>query len=68
MNDVAPARIGLLIDYLDEGGNYDENVLPTLQLVVDDYLSSFALFQGHVTGDDLADLTSEWAAKGSQPT
>jgi hypothetical protein len=38
MNDVAPARIGLLIDYLDEGGNYDENVLPTLQLVVDDYL------------------------------
>ena len=38
MNDIAPTRIGLLIDYLDEGGNYDENVLLTLQLVVDDYV------------------------------
>ncbi|RDH79490.1 hypothetical protein DVS77_04480 [Mycolicibacterium moriokaense] len=38
MSDVTPARIGLLIDYLDEGGGFDENILPSLQLVADDYL------------------------------
>lgn len=38
MADVTPARIGLLIDYLDEDGNYDENILPTLQLVADEFL------------------------------
>jgi ABC-type branched-subunit amino acid transport system substrate-binding protein len=38
--EVAPARIGLLIDYLDPSGGYDENVLPTLQLVADEYLES----------------------------
>ncbi|WP_245008624.1 ABC transporter substrate-binding protein [Mycolicibacterium farcinogenes] len=36
--DVTPARIGLLIDYLDENDNYDENVLLALQLVADEYL------------------------------
>ncbi|MCA2244791.1 ABC transporter substrate-binding protein [Mycobacterium sp. WUMAC-067] len=40
--EVAPARIGLLIDYLEDNlqgsGGYDENILPTLQLVADDYL------------------------------
>lgn len=35
---VAPARIGLLIDYLDEKNGYDENILPTLELVADDYM------------------------------
>ena len=39
MTDVAPARIGLLIDYLDAKGGYDENILPSLQLVADDYLA-----------------------------
>lgn len=34
---VEPARIGLLIDYLDDDGTYDENILPSLQLVVDEY-------------------------------
>jgi ABC-type branched-subunit amino acid transport system substrate-binding protein len=39
MTDVTPARIGLLIDYLDADGGYDENILPALQLVADDYLA-----------------------------
>ncbi|WP_051289219.1 ABC transporter substrate-binding protein [Mycobacterium sp. URHD0025] len=37
MADVTPARIGLLIDYLDEDGGYDENILPALQLVAGEY-------------------------------
>ncbi len=37
MTDVAPARIGLLVDYLDSSGGFDENVLRSLQLVVDEY-------------------------------
>jgi ABC-type branched-subunit amino acid transport system substrate-binding protein len=37
MSDLTPARIGLLFDYHDGSGSYDENVLPTLQLVADDY-------------------------------
>lgn len=36
MSDVTPARIGLLMDYLDESGGYDVNILPSLQLVADD--------------------------------
>ena len=32
-----PARIGLLIDYLDDEGGFDENILPSLQLVADEY-------------------------------
>ncbi|MGV0741896.1 ABC transporter substrate-binding protein [Mycolicibacterium sp. XJ870] len=36
--EIAPARIGVLIDYLDENDSYDQNVLPTLQLVADDYV------------------------------
>jgi branched-chain amino acid transport system substrate-binding protein len=35
---VEPARIGLLFDYLDDNGGYDENILRSLQLVVDDYV------------------------------
>ncbi|MGV0770653.1 ABC transporter substrate-binding protein [Mycobacterium syngnathidarum] len=38
MADVTPARIGLLIDYLDERGKYDANILPALQLVADESL------------------------------
>jgi len=38
MNTVQAARIGLLFDYLDEDGGYDENILPALQLVVDDFV------------------------------
>jgi ABC-type branched-subunit amino acid transport system substrate-binding protein len=37
MSATTPARIGLLFDYHDGSGSYDENVLPTLQLVADDY-------------------------------
>ena len=40
MADVTPARIGLLIDYLDENGGYDENIVPALQLVADEYLNT----------------------------
>ncbi len=39
MTEVTPARIGLLIDYLDADGGYDENILPSLQLVADDFLA-----------------------------
>lgn len=35
---LTPARIGVLIDYLDENGSFDQTVLPTLQLVAADYL------------------------------
>src|SRR4029453_11729881 len=38
MSDVTPARIGLLIDYVDEEGGFDENILPSLQLVADEYV------------------------------
>ncbi|OBK43156.1 ABC transporter substrate-binding protein [Mycobacterium sp. 1081908.1] len=38
MTAVKAARIGLLFDYLDGDGGYDQNVLPSLQLVVDDYV------------------------------
>ena len=38
MSDVTPARIGLLFDYIGEDGGYDENVIPALQLVADDFL------------------------------
>jgi hypothetical protein len=37
MSDVAPARIGLLFDYVGASGKFDENVLPTFELVADDY-------------------------------
>ena len=40
MAEVTPARIGLLIDYLDDAGGFDENVLPSLQLVADEFLES----------------------------
>jgi ABC-type branched-subunit amino acid transport system substrate-binding protein len=33
-----PVRIGLLFDYIDEKGGYDENILLSLKLVVDEYL------------------------------
>ena len=38
MSDVTPARIGLLIDYIDDDGGFDENILPSLQLVADEYV------------------------------
>lgn len=34
---LTPARIGILIDYLDGEGGFDQTVIPTLQLVADDY-------------------------------
>jgi hypothetical protein len=39
MSDVSPARIGLLFDYIGQDGTYDENVIPSLQLVADDFLA-----------------------------
>jgi hypothetical protein len=39
MVDVTPARIGLLIDYLDGHGGFDENILPSLQLVADEFVA-----------------------------
>jgi branched-chain amino acid transport system substrate-binding protein len=39
MVDVIPARIGLLIDYLDRDGGFDENILPSLQLVADEFVA-----------------------------
>jgi branched-chain amino acid transport system substrate-binding protein len=38
MSEVAPARIGLLVDYLNDEGRFDENILPALQLVADEYV------------------------------
>ncbi|MBB3750433.1 hypothetical protein FHT44_002894 [Mycolicibacterium sp. BK634] len=38
-----PARIGLLIDYLDDDGTFDENILPALQLVADEYIEQGVL-------------------------
>jgi branched-chain amino acid transport system substrate-binding protein len=35
---LTPVRVGLLIDYLDTDNGYDENILPSLRLVADDYL------------------------------
>ncbi len=34
---VTAARVGLPIDYLDEQGGFDENILPTVQLVAYDF-------------------------------
>lgn len=39
MSTVKPARIGLLIDHIDGNGGYDENIVPALQLVVDEYVA-----------------------------
>src|SRR5437867_798492 len=38
MSEVSPARIGLLFDYFGDNGGYDENLIPSLQLVADEYL------------------------------
>ena len=37
-SEVTPVRIGLLIDYLDDDGRFDENILPSLQLVAHEYV------------------------------
>ena len=37
MTSVSPARIGLLIDYLDANGGYDGNILPSLELVIEEF-------------------------------
>jgi ABC-type branched-subunit amino acid transport system substrate-binding protein len=38
MSNVSPAKIGVLIDYLDPKGGYDENVLKSLELVADEFV------------------------------
>ena len=35
---VTPARVGLLIDYLNSEGGFDDTILPSLQLVADEYV------------------------------
>ena len=37
MSDVTPARIGFLFDYMEEGGAFDENIIPTFELVIDEF-------------------------------
>jgi ABC-type branched-subunit amino acid transport system substrate-binding protein len=36
---VSPARVGVLIDWIDEHGGYDENILPVLEMVAEDYVA-----------------------------
>jgi len=36
VSGVSPARVGVLIDWVDEHGNYDENILPVLEMVAED--------------------------------
>jgi ABC-type branched-subunit amino acid transport system substrate-binding protein len=38
MSDVAPARIGVLMDYLSPSGGYDPTILRALQLTVDEFV------------------------------
>lgn len=38
MSGVSPARVGVLIDWLGENGGYDENILPVLEMVADDFV------------------------------
>jgi branched-chain amino acid transport system substrate-binding protein len=38
MSTVSPARIGVLIDYLDRNGSYDENVMRSFELVADEFV------------------------------
>jgi branched-chain amino acid transport system substrate-binding protein len=38
MTDVTPARIGVLIDYLDPEGGYDGNIMLALQLTADEFM------------------------------
>lgn len=37
MSDVEPVRIGLLFDYIGERGGYDENLMPSFELLVDEF-------------------------------
>jgi len=39
MSDISPARVGVLIDWLDADGNYDEHILPVLEMVAEDYVA-----------------------------
>ncbi len=39
MSDVSPAKIGVLIDYLDPKGGYDENIMKSLELVADEFVA-----------------------------
>jgi branched-chain amino acid transport system substrate-binding protein len=38
MSTVSPAKIGVLIDYLDRKGGYDENVMRSLELVAEEFV------------------------------
>ena len=39
MSGVTPVRVGFLADRLRPGGEFDPNILPTLELVAEDYLA-----------------------------
>lgn len=30
MSEITPAKVGVLVDYLDDRGGFDENVLPAV--------------------------------------
>ena len=57
MSDVTPARIGLLIDYIDDDGGFDANILPSLQLVADEYVEQVS--QAVATDADTAGYVEE---------
>jgi ABC-type branched-subunit amino acid transport system substrate-binding protein len=38
MSTASPAKVGVLIDYLDRTGGYDENVMRSLELVADEFV------------------------------
>jgi branched-chain amino acid transport system substrate-binding protein len=38
VSGISPAKIGVLVDYLDAKGGFDENVLRSLQLVADEFV------------------------------
>lgn len=37
MSDISPVRVGLLFDYIEEGRDYDENIIPAFQLAIDEF-------------------------------
>ncbi len=37
VSDVTSARIGVLLDYVSDGGGFDQNFVTVMQMVVDDY-------------------------------
>ena len=45
MSEVTRARVGFLFDYLSDDRSFDENILPTFELVADDFMAQGLLEQ-----------------------